>query len=129
MIKQFFSVDLYIRIYANKYIIRDITNPAAPEQTFESPDAFTTERLLVGRFSVGESVLKNAIKVFCSKKWLTPSPRVLIQPMEMTEGGLSEVEDRLFRELALGAGARKVVIWVGKELSVIEAQEKLDTKG
>jgi len=56
-------------------------------------------------------------------------PRVLIQPLEMTEGGLSEVEDRLFRELALGAGARKVVIWVGKELSVIEAQEKLDTKG
>lgn len=34
----------------------------------------------------------------------------------MVEGGLSEVEERLFRELALGAGARKMALWTGQEL-------------
>ena len=37
--------------------------------------------------------------------------------MEMTEGGLSQVEDRVFRELAAGAGAKEVLVWVGDELS------------
>ena len=37
--------------------------------------------------------------------------------MEMIDGGLSQVEERAFIELATGAGARKVVLWIGHELS------------
>jgi rod shape-determining protein MreB len=36
--------------------------------------------------------------------------------MEKTEGGLTEVERKAFRELALGAGARAVVVHEGEEL-------------
>ena len=46
----------------------------------------------------------------------------------MIEGRLSEVEERVLRELAMGAGASKVVVWVGHELSDAEVQEKLDGK-
>jgi rod shape-determining protein MreB len=37
--------------------------------------------------------------------------------MEKTEGGLSPVEERAFRELSLSAGAREVLIHTGRELS------------
>jgi len=46
----------------------------------------------------------------------------------MTEGGLSEVEERVLRELAMCAGASKVVVWVGHELSDAEVKEKLNRK-
>jgi len=58
----------------------------------------------------------------------TASPGVVIQPMEITDGGLSEVEERVFRELAMGAGAAKVVVWLGHELSDLEVKGKLDGK-
>jgi len=41
----------------------------------------------------------------------------VIHPTEMVEGGLSEVEERVLRELALGAGARSVVVHVGLALA------------
>jgi hypothetical protein len=56
------------------------------------------------------------------------SPGVVIQPLEMTEGGLSEIEERVFRELAIGAGAAKVIVWLGHELSDSEVRGKLDGK-
>ena len=37
--------------------------------------------------------------------------------MDMFDGGLSKIEERAFMELAAGAGARKVMVWVGHELS------------
>jgi rod shape-determining protein MreB len=51
-----------------------------------------------------------------SSKILAPSPVVIIHPMEKLEGGVSEIECRVYQELALGAGARKVYIHVGEEL-------------
>jgi rod shape-determining protein MreB and related proteins len=55
------------------------------------------------------------------KGFITKSPQVVIQPVAMIEGGLSEVEERIFKELALGSGAFKVVLHVGAELSDSEA--------
>jgi hypothetical protein len=46
----------------------------------------------------------------------------------MAEGGLSEVEERVLKEVAIGAGASKVVVWVGRELSDGEVREKLNGK-
>jgi rod shape-determining protein MreB len=48
-----------------------------------------------------------------------------MHPLEMTEGGLSEIEKRILNELAIGAGAMKVVVWVGPELSDTEVREKV----
>jgi hypothetical protein len=49
---------------------------------------------------------------------------MLILPMEKTEGGLSQVEERVLQELALGAGARRALVWVGQELSDQELRQK-----
>jgi len=45
----------------------------------------------------------------------------------MIEGGLSQVEERVLRELAAGAGARKVFVWVGHELSDQEVIQRANT--
>ncbi len=49
-----------------------------------------------------------------------------MHPLEMTEGGLSEVEAKVLREIALGTGAHKVEIWLGEELTPQQAATKLE---
>ncbi len=49
----------------------------------------------------------------------------VIHPLATLEGGLSQVEERLFQELARGAGASKVIVWVGAPLSDAEVLVKL----
>jgi len=50
-------------------------------------------------------------------RFFHPSPITVIHPMEKVEGGLTSIEQRALRELASGAGAHKVFIWVGCELT------------
>jgi hypothetical protein len=52
-----------------------------------------------------------------SRGLFSAQPRLLVQPLEMTEGGLSEVEERVFLELGEGAGARHVKVHTGPKLS------------
>ena len=89
---------------------------------------FTTTRLLVGQFRVAQTALKEAIGKLIGGGLFAASPQVVIQPLDMTDGGLCEVEERVFRELAVGAGAAKVVVWLGHELSDSEVKGKLDAK-
>lgn len=89
---------------------------------------FTTDRLLVGKFLAAERALKDAFKQVLSGSLFAPSPKVVIHPLEMIEGGLSEVEERALQEVARGAGARRAFVWVGHELSDAEVVEKLDGK-
>ncbi|GGY82671.1 hypothetical protein GCM10011613_29390 [Cellvibrio zantedeschiae] len=124
MFNNFFSSMLYVKIYKNKIVIKNLSDNLSA-QMFTPDTSFTTSRLLVGTFAPAVQCLKQAIKSSKSTSWLGASPCLLIQPMEMNEGGLSEIEDRVFRELGLGAGARKVVLWVGAELSNEKAIEKI----
>ncbi|MBA6390965.1 hypothetical protein H4J38_09285 [Colwellia sp. BRX10-3] len=80
--------------------------------TFHSKEPFTTTRLLIGKFFVAESCLKNAVKEFGAIGFFKRAPKIIIQPHEFLEGGLSEVEDRVLREIALGAGAREAHVVV-----------------
>lgn len=86
---------------------------------------FTTERLLIGEFSEAESALKEGMKKLHYGRWAATSPIVVIHPMDKTNGGLSQVEERVLQEVAAGAGARKAYIWVGHELSKEEVLEKV----
>ena len=47
----------------------------------------------------------------------------------MTEDGLSQVEERAFREVAVAAGASKVLVWTGPELVNSEVIAKLKELG
>jgi len=87
---------------------------------------FTTRRLLVGQFDVAEYCLQQGLKRLGENAWLKPGPQLILQPMEMTDGGLSQVEERVIMDMAYGAGAKRVLLWVGGELSWQEALNKLE---
>lgn len=118
------SSDIYVRVYKNKLTLRVTGEDRETGSTAHTP--FTSERLLVGDFPVAENLLRDALKQVLGFSLIRP--RVLIQPMEMLEGGLSQVEMRIFRELAMGAGARAVAVWVGVELSDPQISKILDEK-
>ena len=80
--------------------------------------------MLVGNFTAAQSCLKSLLAQARGSGFAL-SVVVLIHPLEKIEGGLSQVEERLFRELAVGAGASKVLVWIGATLSDSEVIEKL----
>lgn len=123
MIRDLFTTPIYVKVYRNRLTVRSVAK--GNELTLHATEPFTTSRLLVGEFVKAEALLKEALKKISSGKWLSPSPVILIQPMEMNEGGLSPIEDRVLRELAFGAGGRKVVVWEGKLLSDDEVIHQL----
>lgn len=111
-----FSFPVYVQVYKNKFVVRacDGSNrsvTAIPETPF------TTCRLLVGDFLPAENTLQSAVKQLQGKGLHIKTPAIVMHPMEMLEGGLCMVEEKLFRELAMGAGAHKVALHTGAELN------------
>jgi rod shape-determining protein MreB len=121
-----FSNIVYVRVSKNRFRVKNIGTGA--EANVTSTPGFTTTRLLVGQFGAAQASLKEAVGKVIGKGLFTASPGVVIQPLEMTDGGLSEIEERVFRELAVGSGAAKVVVWLGHELSDSEVKGKFDGK-
>ncbi len=78
---------------------------------------FAHQRSLVSDFTVGEQLLKFALQQLMRKGWLALSPRLVLHPPGDVLGGLTGIELRALREMALGAGAREVTIWQGPALS------------
>lgn len=89
---------------------------------------FTTTRLLVGEFKVAEELLTRLVKEVKSSGLFSTQPRLLIQPLEMTEGGLAQVEERVLLELGAGAGARHVKLRVGPKLNQQAAVEAINAR-
>ncbi|WP_051235590.1 rod shape-determining protein [Marinimicrobium agarilyticum] len=84
----------------------------------EASNPFSHPRLLVKNFLKAEKVLQHGVRTVCARKVFNPSPVIVIHPREKLEGGLTDIECRLFRELCLGAGAHAVHLHVGEELDV-----------
>lgn len=113
----------YIAITRNekKPVIKAIGNEAysligTPDLDVTNP--FSHPRLLVNGFEKAEKVLQHGIRRVCEARLFQPSPIVVVHPREKLDGGITDIECRLFRELALGAGAREVHIHVGDELAI-----------
>jgi hypothetical protein len=121
-----FNSTVYIKVSENKFWLRHIESGKSIDVV--AVNAFSTTRLLVGDFTAAETVLKPAIKQIINWGLLTRMPEVLIQPLEKIEGGLSQVEERTFLELALLSGARKAKVYIGSELSDEEVKLKLKGK-
>ncbi len=113
---------VYVKVYANRFEIHDIKT--AKHIRVDAMPAFTKGRQLIAQYSVAEDTLRNGMRKLFANRLFTPSPLMVIQPMEKTNGGLSEVEERVLRELAASAGARKVVVWVGNKLTNREVIHK-----
>jgi len=114
---------VYVKVRRNQFHVRSLKSGLDVTVVAQAP--FTSTRLLIGQFVTAQNTLKDALKHVSKERFLAVSPYIVIHPLEMAEGGLSEIEERIFREVAIGAGASKVVVWVGHELNDAEVKEKL----
>jgi rod shape-determining protein MreB and related proteins len=117
---------VYLKIKINKVWAKQIEGQTVVELYSDEP--FTTKRLLIGNFDSALSVTKAAIKQVNLGKRRWVSPKVVIHPLEYTEGGLSPVEKRLFCELAEAANSFDVRVWEGIELSDMQVVELFQSK-
>ena len=93
---------------------------------------FAHPRSLVSDVEVGEALLARLFQQALGRRWLVCKPVVVMHPMGQPEGGYTAVEIQALRNMALGAGARKVHVWIGSALSdaaVLAAPESLPHAG
>ncbi|HEX4986436.1 MAG TPA: hypothetical protein VFV71_10270 [Burkholderiales bacterium] len=79
--------------------------------TLDAPRPFTTSRLLIGGFSIAQNMLRRGIRELTGSLGLAPT--LVLSAVEMSEGGLSEAEEKLLLELGYGVGARYVAAATG----------------
>lgn len=84
--------------------------------TIRRVNPFSHPRSFVGNFQLAEKLLQHGIREFHPSRLLRPAPRVVIHQLEKAEGGLTDIEIRVLRELALGGGAREVIVHTGKRI-------------
>ncbi|MES2624788.1 MAG: rod shape-determining protein MreB [Pseudomonadota bacterium] len=103
----------------NKKIISAVGNKAVgmEDAVTQVTNPFSHPRMLVGDFVLATKILQHVLLNIPGKKLFRPSPIVVIHPMDKVEGGQSEVEIRILKELAMGAGARKAYVYLGAPLS------------
>jgi rod shape-determining protein MreB len=95
---------------------------AAFTQSTELINPFNHPRTLLGDFILGQQLLKSFVHRLNVNSWLVLATRVVMHPLGSPTGGFTQVERRAFREMAFGAGASHVVLWLGRELSDQEVQ-------
>ncbi|MFZ6712314.1 rod shape-determining protein [Undibacterium sp. TC9W] len=78
---------------------------------------FAHPRSLVSDFTVAQQLIKAFVKRVKSSSAMAMSPIIIFHPLGNPDGGFTQVEGRAFRELAFGAGAYKVILWYGDELT------------
>ncbi|MEN8250725.1 MAG: rod shape-determining protein [Bacteroidota bacterium] len=90
------------------------------ELDIEVINPFSHPRTLISNFMAAEKVLQYIIKTLSKHKLLAAPPLTVIHPMEKLDGGMTQIEFRAFKELALGAGSREAVVYDGPELNVYD---------
>lgn len=78
---------------------------------------FAHPRTLMADFTAGEQLLKAFLRRLQGGSVFAVSPRVVLHLLGDPAGGFTQVEIRAFREMALGAGAAEVVVWLGCNLT------------
>lgn len=90
---------------------------AAMAQTAQLLNPFAHPRTLVSDFTTAQALLKAMVRQVLGQSFLALSPSVVIHPLGFPAGGFTEVENRAFREMALGAGASQAWVWNGRPLT------------
>ncbi len=80
-------------------------------------NGFDHPRTIIADFTVAQETLKLFIRRVLGRKLFQVSPVVIMHVLDQMDGGLTQVECRALRELALGAGAREVYLREGPELT------------
>ena len=113
MFSKFKSKILYVKVEENTFIIKSIHNGKTVTVKADTP--FSNKRLLIAEFTVALKVLTSGIKQLTNTQLFAPT--IIMHPLENIDETLSEVEEKVLKEIALNAGAREVKLWLGKELS------------
>ncbi len=71
---------------------------------------FDHKRWFVGDFACAEKVLQYAVREVLGHNKFVLSPRIVMHQLEKVDGGLTDIEERVLKELAMGAGAREVLV-------------------
>ncbi|MDP2228410.1 MAG: hypothetical protein Q8J78_13130 [Moraxellaceae bacterium] len=108
----------YVQVFKNKMVI---SIPSRGISVVKEAN-FSHSRMLVGEFEIAEQLLKEGIKEAYSGGILLTRPQIIMHPKESLEGGFTMIEQRVLRELALGAGAAKTYIRIGQDLSKEEVE-------
>lgn len=78
---------------------------------------FAHPRSLVSDFTVADQLLKEFIRRMPGQSFIRLAPVVVMHPQGEPEGGFTQVEIRAFHELAMSAGASRVKVWQGRDLT------------
>jgi rod shape-determining protein MreB len=120
-----FTKSLYVQVRENQFQVRNVDDSRSIQ--LNATPGFSHQRMLVGNFTAAQECLKAAISEARGSGFALLTS-VVIHPLEKIEGGLTQVEERLFHELAVGAGAAKVFVWDGAPLSDAEVISKIKGK-
>jgi len=108
-----FSQDsIYVQVFRSKFIVRNVDSGESTE--ISRDQSYASPRMLIADFTMAQHQLKEAVR---SVRRGLRAPAILIHPMELIEGGITQVEYRTFVELGLGAGASKSSVYSGTPLS------------
>lgn len=99
---------LYIQIRKNQIILRDVER----KKEVSGRGHFSNTRLLIAEFFQAEKVLFDLIQQIYPRTWRNTLMRtrrfdIVVSALEMNEGGLSQVEERILQEVVAGATAMK----------------------
>lgn len=110
---------VYVRVFVNRIYVRNTATGKSLERKANEP--FSTDRLLIGSFLEAEVLLRNILKEMFPIRLFLPTYKMVVQPMELSEGGISEVERRTLIDLCEQAGAQRIEIYeLMDELSDLE---------
>jgi len=118
-----FSKYIYIQVFKDRFVVRDAGNPNG--EPMEARGAFSQPRLLLADFDAALACLKPLVLAVRGSFVHALFTYAVIHPAEQFDGGMAEIEKRAFMELVEQAGAVKVVVWTGPQLSDLEVIEKL----
>jgi len=103
---------IYVQVFASHFVVRNIDSGVTRE--VQRNQQFSSPRMLIADFTTAQHQLREAVK---SVRRGLRAPEILMHPMERIEGGVTQVEYRVFMELGVGAGASRVGVHTGALLS------------
>lgn len=95
----------YVRLFINRVDIKDLTNGKSISEKSEME--FNNQRLLLANLQIAENFVKSA---FEKNGFSSRNSIAIIQQMQMSEGGLSEVERLVLKELFSIVGIKEIRI-------------------
>ena len=113
---------LYVKLWKNEIEIKDVEKEKSIREKSVVP--FSNSRLLIADFEVAEDFFKKVLLKLKKNYKIKRYNTILVHPMELIEGGISETEKRIFLESFERVDGRAVIVWEGKELSNIEVLKK-----